>query len=81
MRTMRYAKDGQSRKRAVKNPSPMTVYKGSVPEGEIEDHGPGEIRAWLGIGDSHVSLGAHPDRKAAMRAVSEAAKAAGAPGD
>ncbi len=57
----------------------MVVYYGTHPEGEIEDHGPGDIRAWAGIADERVALGRFPDRRAAMRAVSEAVKAAGAP--
>lgn len=56
--------------------NPLTVYDGTCALGEIEDHGPHDIRAWLGIGDDRTALGAYPDRKAAMRAVSEAARAA-----
>jgi hypothetical protein len=57
-------------------PSIMTVYFGTRAEGEIEDHGPGDVRAWAGIADERVALGKFPDRKAAMRAVSQAAEAA-----
>ena len=69
---MNYAKRNQEHKRFVENPSPMIVYNGTSAEGEIEDHGRGDIRAFLGIGDERVSLGTYPDRKAAMRAVSDA---------
>jgi hypothetical protein len=56
--------------------TPMVVYDGTRALGEIEDHGRSDIQAWLGVGDERVSLGTVPDRKAAMRAVSEAAQAA-----
>jgi hypothetical protein len=55
--------------------TPMVVYDGT----RALDHGRGDIRAWLGVGDERVSLGTYPDRKAAMRAVSEAAQTANAP--
>jgi hypothetical protein len=55
--------------------TPMIVYAGTVALGEIEDHRRGDVRAWLGTGDERVSLGIYSDRKTAMRAVSEAAKA------
>jgi hypothetical protein len=54
----------------------MTVYDGMRGLGEIEDHGRNDIRAWVGIGDERRAIGAYPDRKAAMRAVSQAADAA-----
>jgi hypothetical protein len=58
------------------NPFPMTVYNGSRAEGEIEGHGRGDIRAWIGVGEDRVPIGTFPDRKSAMRAVSKAVKAA-----
>ena len=57
-------------------PTPMSVYDGTRPLGEIEDWGRNDIRAWLGTGDERVMLGAYPDRRTAMRAVGAAAKAA-----
>jgi hypothetical protein len=45
-------------------PPPMTVYDGTRPLGEIEDHKRNDVRAWLGT---------YPDRKSAIRAVSAAA--------
>jgi hypothetical protein len=65
---------------ASATPSVMTVYFGHISEGELEDHGPGDVRAWVGIGEDRVAIGVYPDRKTAMRAVSEASKAAGAAG-
>jgi hypothetical protein len=57
-------------------PSVMVFYDHLTPPGELEDHGKNDIRAWLGTGDDRIPLGTFPDRKAAMRAVSNAAKAA-----
>ena len=54
----------------------MTVYDGTHPLGEIEDHGRNDVRAWRGVGDDRVSLGTYPDRKSAMRAIGAAATAA-----
>ena len=68
---MKYAKCDQARKRFVENPPIMTAYNGLCAEGR------GDIRAWLGVGDERASVGTYPDRKAAMRAVSAAAKAPG----
>lgn len=56
-------------------PAPMIVYWGTCAEGELEDHGPGDVRAWIGTGPSRKALGAYPDRRSAMRAVSSAAEA------
>jgi hypothetical protein len=53
----------------------MTVYDHLTPLGELEDHGKNDIRAWLGTGDDRMPLGSFRDRKAAMRAVSDAAEA------
>jgi hypothetical protein len=57
--------------------TPMTVYDGTSALGEIEDHGKNDIRAWLGTGEDRSPLGSYPDRKAAMKAVSGAAKTTG----
>jgi hypothetical protein len=58
-------------------PSPMTVYDGAKALGEIEDHGREGVRAFLGTGEEERKpLGTtYPDRKVAMRAVSDAARA------
>lgn len=37
--------------------------------GELEDHGPGDIRAWLGAGDGREAIGSYPDIKTAMSAI------------
>jgi hypothetical protein len=59
-------------------PSPMSVYNGHQRLGEIVDHGKGCVMAYLVTeGGRRVLLGRHPDRKAAMIAVSEAHKASG----
>jgi hypothetical protein len=55
-------------------PAVMSVYDGTTSLGEIEDHGPGDVRAFVGIGDERKPIGAYPDRRTAMRAVSEARK-------
>jgi hypothetical protein len=75
MRIMRYDKGGQPGKSVVENPSIMIVYNGTCPEGEIEDWGRGDIRAFVGVGEDRVAIGTHPDRRTAMRAVSAAAEA------
>jgi hypothetical protein len=56
-------------------PAVMTVYWGHIAEGELEDHGPGDIRAWVGVGVEREPLGTYPARREAMRAVSSAAEA------
>jgi hypothetical protein len=66
--------------KSVAAPSPMAVYDGTRALGEIEDYARGDVRAFVGIGDDRVIFGIFPDRRAAMRAVSEAAKAPGASG-
>jgi hypothetical protein len=55
----------------------MTVYNGTSSLGEIEDYLRKGVHAFLGTGDERKPLGTYPDRKAAMRAVSEAARAVG----
>lgn len=62
-------------------PSVMVVYDGTRAIGEIEDHGRDDVRAWVGTGKSRRRLGAYPDRKSAMRAVSAAAEARRRPCD
>jgi hypothetical protein len=57
--------------------TPLAVYNGTLGLGEIEDHGPGDVRAWLGIGAGRTAIGTFDDRKTAMRAISTAAKEAG----
>lgn len=52
----------------------MTVYRGRVAEGEIEDHGRRDVRAFLGVGDERTPLGTFPTRRDAMQAVSSAAR-------
>jgi hypothetical protein len=56
-------------------PSPMVVYRGHEAEGEIEDHGRRDIRAWVGVGDERKAIGTYPTRRDAMRAVSSTAAA------
>jgi hypothetical protein len=56
-------------------PAIMMVYFGHIAEGELEDHGPGDIRAWVGVGDEREPLGTYPTRREAMRAVSSIADA------
>ena len=63
--------------------SPMGVYRGIERIGEIEDHHTC-VLAFRANGNGRVALGRFDDRKAAMRAVSDAYKAgkkaaAGAP--
>jgi hypothetical protein len=58
-------------------PALLAVYDGTRALGEIEDHGRGDVRAWLGIGDGRVPLGTYPDRRAAIRGISEAAQKKG----
>jgi hypothetical protein len=53
----------------------MVVYNGTIAEGELEDCGPGDVRAWLGTGPDRKALGAYPDRRSAMRAVAQAVEA------
>jgi hypothetical protein len=53
----------------------MAVYDGTSMLGEIEDHATEGVRAYLGAGRGRRSLGTYPDRKTAMRAVSQAAGA------
>lgn len=53
-------------------PAAMVVYYGMRALGEIEDHGSGDVRAWVGTGSDRVALGTYPDRRTAMRAVSAA---------
>jgi len=60
--------DRSPHKRA--KPSAMRVYAGAVAVGEIEDWGPGDIRAFdLTPSGRRVAVGVYTDRKAAMRAV------------
>lgn len=59
-------------------PAILGVYWGTRLEGELEDHGPGEVRAFVGTGPDRKPLGSYPDRRSAMRAVSQAAATAGA---
>lgn len=54
-------------------PSPMVVYDGTLALGEIEDYGPNDIRAYIGIGDERKAIGTYATRRDAMRAVSSAA--------
>jgi hypothetical protein len=43
--------------------------------GEIEDHARESVRAYLGTSEDRQPLGTYPDRKSAIRAVSQAARA------
>jgi hypothetical protein len=54
----------------------MAVYDGTSALGEIEDHGSGDVRAWIGVGDERKAIGTFPTRRDAMRAVSEAVRTA-----
>jgi hypothetical protein len=54
----------------------LAVYDGCRFLGEVEDHGRGNVQAFLGAGDDRQPLGKFPTRRDAMRAVSSAAKAA-----
>jgi hypothetical protein len=53
----------------MNSPCPMTIYDGTLPIGEIEDHGPRKILAFDLIAGERVALGTFPDRRSAMRAV------------
>jgi hypothetical protein len=53
----------------------MTDYDGPRALGEIEDRLREGVRAYLGIGRGRKPLGTYADRRSAMRAVSQAAKA------
>jgi hypothetical protein len=53
----------------------MTVYDGNRALGEIEDHLREGVRANLSVGRSRKPLGTHADRRSAMPAVSQTAKA------
>jgi hypothetical protein len=53
----------------------MTVYDGPRALGEIEDHLREGVHAYLGIGRGRKPLSTYADRRPAMRAVSQAAKA------
>jgi hypothetical protein len=51
----------------------MTVYDGNCALGEIGDHL--RVRTYLSVGRCRKRLGTHADRRSAMRAVPQAAKA------
>jgi hypothetical protein len=54
----------------------MVVYDGRTAIGEIEDHGPRKILAFDLTPTGRVPLGQFPDRRAAIRAVSDLHSAA-----
>jgi len=55
----------------MSDPAPMSVYDGQTKLGEIFDYGPGKILAVdLPATGGRVSLGFHPTRRDAMRAIS-----------
>jgi hypothetical protein len=54
-----------------RQPAAMVVYDGQTAIGEIEDHGPRKIFAFDITPTGRVALGQFPDRRAAIRAVSD----------
>jgi hypothetical protein len=60
---------------AAATPALLGVYWGTHFEGELQDHGTGDVRAWIGTGPDRTAVGTFPDRRTAMRAVSSAAEA------
>jgi hypothetical protein len=52
----------------------MTVYNGTIAEGQIEDYGKAGVVAYVWRGKKRVHIGIFADRKAAIGAVAEAAK-------
>jgi hypothetical protein len=55
----------------MNSPAVMSVYDGTLPIGEIEDHGPRRILAFDLTAAGRVALGTFPDRRSARRAVVE----------
>jgi hypothetical protein len=53
-------------------PSPMTLYDGQVPIGEIRDAGAGQVAAtYITATGKRVPLGFHKDRRAARLAIEQ----------
>jgi hypothetical protein len=55
-------------------PPAITVYNGTLAEGQIEDYGKAGVVAYVYRGKRRFHLGIFASRKAAIGAVSEAAK-------